>query len=336
MRNWNYTNETYELASCCRTIRLECCCYCIYISVSIWLLHNYKHSAHSLVCWYKFMLKSTCCCFFPIWCLRFLVYKSPKFMTECIFRQFSLGSLIAFHISSSTVVVRPCKHTSVSVCTIYLHCIPLIFYNLFILHIYGDKVNISSFEYTVRLSLSVCLCVWFSADVIRIVPCVCVTFKTMLNVAIITRQHFENKTVIFIWIIEIKSEYMEFSTVNRFNGCRSHKVNKFEILNWKSRLIICFGGYRRQPNRHSETEAQNDRETKNNNRMTEAPLFHPSTVQSHTVCVYHSNQFEPIQSIYIYSVLYPWWRRLRSYRLVRWLYILIMDFICSRSISGFE
>lgn len=158
----------------------------------------------------------------------------------------------------------------------------------------------------------------------------------MLNVAIITRQYFENKTVIFIWIVEIKSEYMEFSTVNRFNGCRSHKVNKIEILNWKSRLIICFGGYRRQPNRHGETEAQNDRETKNNNRMTEAPLFHPSTVQSHTVCVYHSNQFEPIQSIYIYSVLYPWWRRLRSYRLVRWLYILIMDFICSRSISGFE
>lgn len=76
MRNWNYTNETYELASCCRTIRIECCCYCIYISVSIWLLHNYKHSAHSrTVCWYKFMLKSTCCCFFshlmpPISCLQ--------------------------------------------------------------------------------------------------------------------------------------------------------------------------------------------------------------------------------------------------------------------------
>lgn len=96
---------------------------------------------------------------------------------------------------------------------------------------------------------------------------------------------------------------MEFSTVNRFNGCRSHKVNKIEILNCKSRLIICFGGYRRQPNRHSETNAQNDRETKNNNRMTEAPLFHPSTVQSHTVCVYHSNQFEPIQSIYIFRFI---------------------------------
>lgn len=116
-----------------------------------------------------------------------------------IFSASFLGSLIASHISSSTVAVRPCKHTScVSVCSIYLHCIPLIFYNLFILHIYRDKVNISSFE----CGLSVCLCVCFSADVIRIecvCVCLCVTFETMLNVAIITRQYFENKTVIFIY-----------------------------------------------------------------------------------------------------------------------------------------
>lgn len=41
----------------------------------------------------------------------------------------------------------PSEHVAGVVCTEYLHFILLIFYNLFILHIYGDKVNILSSVY---------------------------------------------------------------------------------------------------------------------------------------------------------------------------------------------
>lgn len=68
-----------------------------------------------------------------------ICYTSPS-----IIRWFLLArASITLSLSPSLSLSLSFSHSLFS-CTEYLHFIPLIFYNLFILHIYGDKVNILS------------------------------------------------------------------------------------------------------------------------------------------------------------------------------------------------
>lgn len=124
MLNWNDNmDETYELSSLS--------------------LHLYRCMRESIRVYRERLIeihmKSTSV--FPF-NARIRVQKCIRYTSPGIIRWFLLArASIPLCFSRSLSLYHSLSLFS---CTEYLHFIPLIFYNLFILHIYGDKVNILS------------------------------------------------------------------------------------------------------------------------------------------------------------------------------------------------